>query len=149
MEFHDDFPMYEFRDQHGEAEGKVQRKRLWRVFWYMLLITIFELGLGYYAATKGVDKIYLMVIFISLTILKAYFIVYSFMHLGHEVKPMKWIIIGPYTAFILYLVFMCTVTEGTYAKAHRISPPDTKYETPKEGASESAEAPKEKEAEHK
>ncbi|MFI5150770.1 MAG: cytochrome C oxidase subunit IV family protein [Bacteroidia bacterium] len=149
MEFHDDFPQYEFRDQHGEEEGKVQRKRLWMVFWYMLGITIFELCLGYYAATKGVPKIYLMVIFISLTILKAYFIVYAFMHLGHEVKPMKWIIIGPYTAFILYLVFMCTVTEGNYAKARRVSPPDAVYAAPKEGAAEPAEAPKEKEAEHK
>jgi cytochrome c oxidase subunit 4 len=140
MEFHDDFPQYEFRDQHGEAEGKIQRKRLWRVFWYMLGITIFELALGSYAASKGFNKTALICIFISLTIVKAYFIVYSFMHLGHEVKSMKWIIIGPYTTFILYLVFMATVTEGNYSAIHKVSPPDKSYAKPTEAETKKAEA---------
>jgi cytochrome c oxidase subunit 4 len=125
MEFHDDFPQYEFRDQHDDVVGKKQRRRLWNVFWIMLGITIFELILGSYAANTGkVGPTTLKIVFISLTILKAYFIVYEFMHLGHEAKSMKWIIIGPYTGFIMYLVFMCTIAEGNYSKTHRVSHPD-------------------------
>ena len=41
-EFHDDYPSYETMAHHSEEEGKVTRKALWRVFWYMLAITIFE-----------------------------------------------------------------------------------------------------------
>jgi cytochrome c oxidase subunit 4 len=148
MEFHDDFPQYEFRDQHGEAEGKQQRRRLWNVFWIMLSITIFELVLGSYAASHihAISKLTLMIVFISFTILKAYYIVYAFMHLGHEVKSMKWIIIGPYTTFILYLVFMATVTEGNYSgqPTHRTSTADKVYR-----AATVEEAEKQKEAEMK
>jgi cytochrome c oxidase subunit 4 len=145
MEFHDDFPQYEFRDQHGEADGKKQRRRLWNVFWIMLGITIFELVLGSYAAShSNVSKTMLKFVFIGFTILKAYYIVYSFMHLGHEVKSMKWIIIGPYTTFILYLVFMATITEGSYAGTHKVSPPDKVYR-----AGTIEEADKQKEAEEK
>jgi cytochrome c oxidase subunit 4 len=141
MEFHDDFPQYEFRDQHGEAEGKKQRRALWNVFWIMLGITIFELCLGSYAASTGtVPKLALMIIFISLTIVKAYYIVYRFMHLGHEAKSMKWIIIGPYTTFILYLVFMATVTEGNYSAVHKVSPPDKVYAKPTPAENEKDEA---------
>ncbi|HEV7231136.1 MAG TPA: cytochrome C oxidase subunit IV family protein [Bacteroidia bacterium] len=131
MEFHDDFPQYEFRDQHDDVEGKKQRRRLWNVFWIMLGITIFELVLGSYAAShSNVSKTMLKIVFISFTILKAYYIVYSFMHLGHEVKAMKWIIIAPYTTFILYLVFMATITEGNYSKDHKVSPADKVYAAP-------------------
>jgi cytochrome c oxidase subunit IV len=155
MEFHDDFPQYELRDQHDDVEGKKQRRRLWNVFWIMLGITVFELVLGSYAASHtSVSKLMLKIVFISFTILKAYYIVYAFMHLGHEVKAMKWIIIGPYTTFILYLVFMATVTEGNYSKLHRVSPADKVYATPTEketAAEESAngEAPKKEAGEHK
>jgi cytochrome c oxidase subunit 4 len=149
MEFHDDFPQYEFRDQHDEAEGKKQRRRLWNVFWIMLGITIFELALGSYAASKGFNKTALMVIFISLTIVKAYFIVYSFMHLGHEVKSMKWIIIGPYTGFILYLVFMATVTEGNYSNTHTVIRPENVIVLSKGVHAEAPAEGEEKKEEHK
>ena len=144
MEFHDDFPQYEFRDQHDEVEGKKQRRRLWNVFWIMLGITIFELILGSYAAShNNIGKTTLICVFVFFTILKAYYIVYSFMHLGHEVKPLKWIIIAPYTTFILYLVFMATVTEGNYSKEHKLSPPDKIYAAPVEEGSQ-AESPEKK-----
>ena len=45
-EFHDDYPSYETMAQHSEEEGKKTRKTLWRVVWYMLAITIFELVIG-------------------------------------------------------------------------------------------------------
>ena len=122
-EFHDDYPQYEMMAQHDEAYGKKARKTLWGVFWLLLIVTIVEVIIGLYAADWGMSKLSLKVIFITLTIVKAYYIVYTFMHLGHEVKPLKWIIIAPFTAFILYAVFMITIGEGNYAKERKLSNP--------------------------
>lgn len=123
-EFHDDYPQYELMAHHSEEEGKVKRRKLWNVFWIMLAVTIVELIIGSYAKelhllqedrTSGV---LLKVIFIGLTIGKAYFIVFSFMHLGDEKKMMKYSIILPYTVFILYLVYIC-VAEAVYCGEHK------------------------------
>jgi cytochrome c oxidase subunit IV len=43
----------------------------------------------------------------------------SFMHLGDEVKALKWVILGPFIVLILYLVFMVDLGEGNYAKERR------------------------------
>jgi hypothetical protein len=37
------------------------------------------------------------------------------MHLGDEVRVLKWVILGPYTAFIIYLIYMTTIMEGNYS----------------------------------
>ena len=98
MEFHDDYPQYELMAHHGEEEGKKARRKLWNVFWIMLAITIFELIVGFLAPGKGWSgTTWLKVLFISLTIAKAGYIVIVFMHLGHEVKFFKYL-------FVLFLV---------------------------------------------
>ncbi|MBT6030631.1 MAG: cytochrome C oxidase subunit IV family protein, partial [Crocinitomicaceae bacterium] len=51
--------------------------------------------------------------YIILTIVKAAYIVLVFMHLGDEKKNFKWMILGPYILFILYLLFIC-ITESSY-----------------------------------
>lgn len=119
MEFHDDYPEYELMSNHSEAEGKPIRKKLWRVFWIMLAVTILELLVGSMAAKiGGLDHerrsmLWLKIFFVAFTIVKAGYIVMIFMHLGHEVKFMKWTILTPYITFICYLVFIILV-EGTY-----------------------------------
>jgi hypothetical protein len=125
MEFNDNYPQYEFMAHHSEEEGKKARKKLWQVFFIMLAITIVELFIGIYAEQMGLlnelrmSTIPLKFIFIGLTIVKAYYIIYAFMHLGHENRLMKWLIIGPYTSFIAYLIFMGTYLEGTYASQYK------------------------------
>jgi hypothetical protein len=57
-------------------------------------------------------------IFIGLTILKAFYIVFKFMHLGDEKKWVKYCILGPYMVFIIYLVFII-VGEANYSKVHK------------------------------
>lgn len=123
MEFNDGFPQYEIMAHHSEEEGKLKRKKLWQVFWILLAITILELVVGFKAeawslAHEGHSTISLKVIFIGLTILKAAYIVLSFMHLGDEKKFFKYIILVPYVVFILYLVFICLV-EGVYSMEYR------------------------------
>jgi cytochrome c oxidase subunit IV len=123
-EFHDDYPQYEFMAQHSEEEGKKARKKLWGVFWIMLAVTILELIIGFQASSWGLlnpdrtSSVILKVIFIGLTIGKAYFIVFSFMHLGHERKWMKWSVLAPYMIFIIYLVFII-VGEANYSLVHK------------------------------
>lgn len=123
-EFHDDYPQYELMAHHSEEEGKVKRRKLWNVFFIMLGITIIELIIGFYAkdwhllnedrTSTGVLKF----IFIGLTILKAFYIVFSFMHLGDEKKMFKYSVILPYTIFILYLVYIA-MAEAIYCGVHK------------------------------
>ncbi|MCE3259668.1 MAG: hypothetical protein K0S12_1309 [Bacteroidetes bacterium] len=114
-EFHDDYPSYETMYNHDEAYGKKARRTLWNVFWIMLAITIFELVIGFMAPSRGWSGTWwLKTLFIGLTIAKAAFIVIWFMHLGHEVKFFKYIILVPYITFMLYGIFII-LTEGSYA----------------------------------
>ncbi|HET6228091.1 MAG TPA: cytochrome C oxidase subunit IV family protein [Bacteroidia bacterium] len=123
-EFHDDYPQYEFMAHHSEEEGKLKRRKLWNVFWIMLGVTIVELIIGFNAKKWGLlhddrtSSFILKIIFIGLTLLKAFYIVYKFMHLGDERKFMKYSIIGPYTIFIIYLVFIIVV-EANYSLIHK------------------------------
>jgi len=117
--FNDGYPQYELMAQHDEATGKVVRKKLWKVFWIMLVITIVELIIGFKAADWGLSKTILKIVFITLTIAKAGYIVLSFMHLGDETKPLKFAVLVPFTVFILYLIMLVDILEGTYSKAAR------------------------------
>ncbi len=123
-EFHDDYPQYEFMAHHSEEEGKKKRRKLWNVFWIMLIVTIVELIIGSKAMQMGLlnedrtSTVLLKFIFIGLTIGKAFFIVFSFMHLGDEKKALKYTILTPYTIFILYLVYII-VGEANYSKIHK------------------------------
>lgn len=114
-EFHDNFPSYETMYNHDEAYGKKARRTLWNVFWVMLIITIVELVIGFMAPSKGWSGTFgLKALFIGLTIAKAAAIVWWFMHLGHEVKFFKYVILVPYITFMLYSIFII-LTEGMYA----------------------------------
>lgn len=123
-EFHDDYPQYELMAHHSEEEGKKKRRKLWNVFWIMLVVTIVELIIGFEAKKLGLlnpdrtSGVGLKFIFITLTLFKAFFIVFSFMHLGDEKKGMKYSILAPYIVFILYLIYIC-IAEANYCKVHK------------------------------
>jgi cytochrome c oxidase subunit 4 len=126
--FHDEYPSYETMALHDEATGKVVRKKLWRVFWIMLAVTIVELIIGFMAEDWALSKSLLKIIFIGLTIVKAAYIVMSFMHLGDEVKALKFAVLVPFTVFILYLVALVDLSEGTYSKEGRYHIDKTYFE---------------------
>ncbi len=114
MEFHDNYPVYETMYQHDEESGKKVRKKLWRVFWILLGITLLELYVGFNATKWGLTGgMFLKVFFIFFTVAKAAGIVMVFMHLIDETKFFRWVILGPYSVFIVYLIFIILV-EGTY-----------------------------------
>ena len=123
MEFNDDFPNYEVIAQHDNEAGVGVRKRLMNVFWLLLLITLIELTVGWFwhdiKEAMHLSQTWLMIVFIFFTIVKAGYIVMAFMHLGDENKLMRWMVLGPYTLFIIYLIYMVTVTEGSYSFGFR------------------------------
>ena len=102
----DDIIEYSEAVQHSDEEGKVIRKKLWKVFWILLIVTIIEVLMGAFLLGPQYAML-LKVSFIAFTIVKAGYIVMIFMHLGDEPKSLRWIILAPYALFILYLLFIC------------------------------------------
>lgn len=93
-------------------------KRIWLVFGLLSVITIVEVFLGIHKP-DALHKVNLLSmsllnwIFIILTIAKAYYIMWAFMHLEGEKANLRWSIVGPLVFLILYLVFILLV-EGNY-----------------------------------
>ena len=81
---------------------------IWKTFWILLGITLFEVGIAFTSIPHSI----LIIIFIVLTIVKAYYIVAYFMHLKHENSPFKYSILLPFI-LIMYLIVMA-LAEGTY-----------------------------------
>lgn len=109
----DDVIEYSLDAHHSEEEGKVLRKKIWKVTALLTIITVVEVLLG--AFIKQGTTIWPIVkwSFIALTLVKATYIVLSFMHLGDERKVMRYVILIPYFVFIAYLIFIL-LTEGLY-----------------------------------
>jgi len=107
-------------DKHGYYTGDIHNqfieehqvenntKIIWRVFWLLLIVTAFEVGIAFTPIPHSI----LVVIFIVLTIVKAYYIVAFFMHLKHENSPFRYTIVLPFI-LILYLIVMA-LAEGNY-----------------------------------
>ncbi len=112
----DDIYEYSLDTHHSEEEGKVLRKKIWKVTALLTAITVVEVMLG--AFIKQHDSIWPLVkySFIVMTLVKAGYIVLSFMHLGDEKKSLKYIILVPYIIFIIYLIFIC-LTESNYVRS--------------------------------
>ena len=102
---------YSLEAVHDEEHGKAIRKKIVFVTVLLSVITFVEVVLG---AMIKQDSPYWGVIkisFIVLTLLKAAYIVMTFMHLGDERKNLRYIILFPYGMFALYLLFIL-ITEG-------------------------------------
>jgi cytochrome c oxidase subunit IV len=85
---------------------KEKIKHIWRVFWYLLIITAVEFIIAFLVPT-GVGK---TTVFVVLTIVKAAFIVGEFMHLKYETKVLFWSILIP-LIFIAWML-VAFVYEG-------------------------------------
>jgi cytochrome c oxidase subunit IV len=85
----------------GHEHGSLSTKLIWKVFWILLAVTIFEVAISF----TGISKEVLMYTFIVLTIVKSYYIVGYFMHLKYEAVPFQWSILLPFL-LIVYLIFI-------------------------------------------
>lgn len=89
-------------------------KRIWIVFGYLSIITTVEVALGILKPdslfkTNFLSMSLLNWIFIILTVVKAYYIMWAFMHLEGEKKSLRWSIVAPLVFLILYLCFIILV----------------------------------------
>ena len=87
-------------DDHGAGT-----KGIWKTFWILLAITVFEVGLAFaYLEWDFMPRLLLNSIFVCLTILKAFFIVAEFMHLRSEIKNLIMTILIPLLLFIWFII---------------------------------------------
>lgn len=82
--------------------------RIWKTFWVLSLLTVIELGLGYFLYWKHGQLSYgftlsTKLVIAALTLAKAYYIVSIFMHLGDEIRNMIMTIIVPLILFVWFI----------------------------------------------
>ena len=90
-----------------KAHSGLNTKVIWKVFWILLGVTIFEVSISF----TSIPKTILLYTFITLTIVKAYYIVFYFMHMKFEAVPLKFSILLPFV-LIIYLIFIA-IYEGS------------------------------------
>ena len=108
----DDIYEYSLDAHHDEEQGKKLRKKIYFVTILLTVVTIVEVALGAMIKQGSGAWPFVKWSFIILTLLKAGYIVMSFMHLGDERKGLRYVILIPYFIFIMYLIFIC-LWEGT------------------------------------
>jgi hypothetical protein len=101
----------------GLVKFKSNTQKIWGVLIFLSLVTIVEVALGYikpdflngtFLALK-----YLNWIFIILTLVKAYYITWDFMHMRDEVSGLRRAVVWTSVFLIIYLIAILLV-EGEY-----------------------------------
>jgi cytochrome c oxidase subunit IV len=88
--------------------------RIWKVFGILSVITTVEVALGiikpdFLHMHNFLSMNVLNWVFIILTIVKAYYIVWAFMHMEGEKTAMRWMVVMPIIFLVLYLLFILLV----------------------------------------
>lgn len=101
----------------GLWKFKSNTQKIWGVLAFLSLVTAIEVVLGIYKPDVLMGSILGMKglnwIFIILTIVKAYYIAWDFMHLRDETKGLRRVIVWTGVFLILYLTFIL-LQEGGY-----------------------------------
>ena len=112
----DDVIEYSLDSHHSEEEGVQKRKTIWKVTAILTLITVVEVAVGVLWGRGTVSDgawLGIKVGYIILTLVKAAYIVLSFMHLGEERKSLRYAVLAPYVFFIIYMVLLI-FNEGNF-----------------------------------
>ncbi|WP_028297496.1 cytochrome C oxidase subunit IV family protein [Olivibacter sitiensis] len=104
-------------EEHGEHET-MNKKTIWRVFFYLLALTCLEFFIALVLVEKGFLQrgLFVNIVYIGLTLVKAYYIVSYFMHLKFE-KTAFIITTTVGFIFIAYFIVLLLV-EGNYLQLH-------------------------------
>ncbi|WP_103864492.1 cytochrome C oxidase subunit IV family protein [Aquimarina sp. I32.4] len=103
---------------HDIAHHESNTGKIWKVFILLSVVTIVEVILGiikpaFLIETTFISMKLLNWIFIILTIYKAYYITWSFMHMDGETKGLRRSVVWTGIFLICYLIFIL-LTEGDY-----------------------------------
>lgn len=107
----DDIIEYSLYNHHSEEEGKIQRKKIWMVTAILSVVTLVEVVCGAFIKQGSATWPMVKLLFIVLTVVKAAYIVMTFMHLGDEVKTFRQTVLYVYLIFVMYLVIL-VIIEG-------------------------------------
>lgn len=91
---------------HGDVnstDSKSQVKKIWKVFWILLVITLLEVVIGMFFS-HNLPKGLVAFFFLALTLLKAGYIVAIFMHLGDEKKNFMITVLIPLMLFFWFII---------------------------------------------
>jgi len=101
----------------GLVKFKSNKQKIWGVLIFLSIITAIEVVLGIYKPeslmTKVIGMKLLNWIFIILTIVKAYYITWDFMHMRDEVRSLRIMVVWTATFLVSYLIFIL-LQEGGY-----------------------------------
>lgn len=92
-----------------EEQKKANIIKIWRVAGILALVTAVEFALAF-LWPDGSSRTMLNILFIILTLVKAFYIVSEFMHLGHEVKLLAYTVVLP-MVFVIWLL-VALIIEG-------------------------------------
>ncbi|MEC3905795.1 cytochrome C oxidase subunit IV family protein [Tamlana sp. 2201CG12-4] len=101
----------------GLLKFKSNTQKIWGVLIFLTIVTIVEVALGIFKPEALMGKVLGMKmlnwIFIILTIVKAYYITWDFMHMRDETKGLRRAVVWTAIFLILYLIFIL-LQEGGY-----------------------------------
>lgn len=104
---------------HEHAQGNGSNiKRIWMVFALLSVVTTVEVYLGilrpeFLFMNNFLSMNLLNWVFILLTVYKAYYIVWAFMHMEGEKSSLRWSVVGTVIFLLLFLLFILLV-EANY-----------------------------------
>ena len=101
----------------GLLKFKSNTQKIWGVLVFLTFVTIVEVALGIIKPDALMGQVLGMKalnwIFIILTIVKAYYITWDFMHMRDETKSLRRMVVWTAIFLILYLIFIL-LQEGGY-----------------------------------
>ncbi len=102
----------------GLLKFKSNVQKIWGVLLLLSIITIVEVGFGIWKPSILVDNYFIGMkllnwVFIILTLVKAYYIAWDFMHLRDEKSSFRRAIVWTGIFLVAYLIFIL-LQEGTY-----------------------------------
>jgi uncharacterized membrane protein YozB (DUF420 family) len=104
----------------GLVKFKSNTQKIWGVLILLSIITAIEVVLGIYKPeslmAKFIGMKILNWIFIILTIVKAYYITWDFMHMRDETKALRRMVVWTAVFLICYLIFIL-LQEGGYIES--------------------------------
>lgn len=102
----------------GTLKFKNNVQKIWGVLIFLTIVTAIEVVLGIYKPEVLTENTFIRMkllnwVFIILTVVKAYYITWDFMHMRDEVKGLRRAVVWTAIFLICYLVFIL-LTEGDY-----------------------------------
>jgi len=104
--------------RYAHAEADMTKSKIWKVFFYLLGLTALEfiIALGFVETGIIEKSISVVIVYILLTLWKAFYIIAYFMHLSFEKKGFK-IMLGLPLLLLVYLIILILI-EGDYIGLH-------------------------------